>query len=216
MVGRYALGFFLERADVSSVTVVVRRPIGATDPKLTEVVHAEFQDFASVSDSFADQTAALYCLGAYTGSVPDEEFRRVTVDYTIAFAKALHARSPQAAVCFLSGQGADPSEKSGMAFARYKGAAEKALLEMGFPQVHIFRPGYIYPPVPRQEPNFGYRAMRAIYPFARHVYPNIGIAADDLARVMAGAALDGTPGHAEPVLENRDIRAMSVRGGQPK
>jgi uncharacterized protein YbjT (DUF2867 family) len=32
---------------------------------------------------------------------------------------------------------------SWMAFARYKGEAEKALLAAGFPQVYLFRPAYI-------------------------------------------------------------------------
>jgi len=41
-----------------------------------------------------------------------------------------------------------------MAFARYKGEAEKALLAEGFSSAYIFRPAYIYPVEPRKEPNF--------------------------------------------------------------
>jgi len=32
-----------------------------------------------------------------------------------------------------------------LAFARYKGEAEKALLAAGFPSLYLFRPAYIYP-----------------------------------------------------------------------
>jgi uncharacterized protein YbjT (DUF2867 family) len=96
-----------------------------------------------------------------------------------------------------------------MAFARYKGAAEKGLLRVGFSRVHIFRPGYIYPVTPRSEPNLGYRIMRALYPMIRHISPNIGIASDDLARAMVHAGLNGTAEHEDPVLENRDIRALA-------
>jgi hypothetical protein len=32
-----------------------------------------------------------------------------------------------------------------MAFARYKGEAEKALLAAEFPRLYTFRPAYIYP-----------------------------------------------------------------------
>jgi len=35
---------------------------------------------------------------------------------------------------------ADPTERSRLAFARYKGEAENALLAAGFPHVYIFRP----------------------------------------------------------------------------
>jgi hypothetical protein len=40
--------------------------------------------------------------------------------------------SPDAAFSFLSGNGADPTGRSRLAFARYKGEAEKALLAAGF------------------------------------------------------------------------------------
>jgi short subunit dehydrogenase-like uncharacterized protein len=36
-----------------------------------------------------------------------------------------------------------------------------------------------------------------------------GISSEDLARTMAAAGLYGTAGHEDPVLENRDIRALA-------
>ena len=87
----------------------------------------------------------MYCLGTYTGAVPDEELRRITVDYTVEFARVLRASSPNATFAFLSASGADPTGRSRMAFARYKGEAEKTLFASGFPHVYIFRPAYIYP-----------------------------------------------------------------------
>lgn len=98
-----------------------------------------------------------------------------------------------------------------MAFARYKGAAENALIAMGFPRLHIFRPGYIYPETPRQEPNLSYRVMRTLWPLVRRIHPNLGVASDDLARSMVEAALAGTPGRDSETLENRDIRELSER-----
>jgi hypothetical protein len=93
-------------------------------------------------------------------------------------------------------------------FARYKGEAEKALLAAGFPRVCIFRPAYIYPVEPRQEPNFSYRLLRGIYPVVRVLFPNLVIRADDLARAMVEAAIRGTEERGGLVLENRDIRSM--------
>jgi uncharacterized protein YbjT (DUF2867 family) len=111
----------------------------------------------------------------------------------------------------LSGSGADPTGRSRVAFARYKGEAEKALLAAGFPRVCIFRPAYIYPVEPRKEPNFSYRLMRALYPAFRVLFPNQMIRADDLARVMVDVAVRGTGERPSVVLENRDIRAMAGR-----
>ena len=212
MVGGCALKICLEHPDVSMVTAVGRSPTSVDDAKLQEVIVDDFTDYSSLTCTLENQDAALFCLGAYTGAVPDDLFRKITVDYTLAFAKALHNASPQAAFCFLSGQGADQTEKSRMAFARYKGTAETALLKMGFPRVHIFRPGYIYPVTPRKEPNRMYTASRFLYPLVRRLYPNIGISSEDLAAVMVHTGLYGIGENQNPVLENRDIRSMKALG----
>ena len=208
MVGGCALKICLENQDVSLVTTIGRSRTGINDARLREVVVDDFSDNSALTDVLENQDAALFCLGVYTGAVPDDLFRQITVDYTLAFARALHKASPQAAFCFLSGQGADQTERSRMAFARYKGAAERALLEFGFSRVHLFRPGYIYPVTPRKEPNLMYTITRFLYPFLRRIYPNIGISSDDLAAAMVHAGLYGTGNNENPILENRDIRAM--------
>src|SRR4029077_8445764 len=105
----------------------------------------------------------------------------------------------------LSGGGADQTGRSRIAFARYKGEAEKALIAAGFPRVYLFRPAYIYPVQPRKEPNFSYRLLRAVYPVFRVLFPNQVIPADDLARTMVDAAVQGTGEGRTLVLENRDI-----------
>lgn len=209
MIGGLALRDLLRRPEVSAVTSVGRRPIGFENVKLREITREDFRDYRDVAESFENQDLALFCLGVYTGTVSDDVLREVTLDYLAAFAETLHERSPGAAFCLLSGQGADPTGKSRFAFARYKGAAETALLDLGFPRVHVFRPGYIYPVVPRREPNLSYRIMRALYPVARLIYPDIGIPSDDLARAMVHAGLHGTPGDPSPILENRDIRELA-------
>jgi len=103
---------------------------------------------------------------------------------------------------------ADPTGRSRIPFARYKGQAETALLSAGFPHVCIFRLAYIYPVEPRKEPNLGYRLLRAVYPVFRLVFPNQVIRADDLARAMVNVAIQNTDEHRSPFFENREIRAM--------
>lgn len=208
MVGGCALRICLENPDVSMVTVMGRSRTGINHTKLSEVVVEDFTDYSSLASKLENQDVALYCLGAYTGAVPDALFHEITVDYAVAFAEALHRASPQAVFCFLSGQGADQTERSRMSFARYKGAAEKALLDTGFSRVHIFRPGYIYPVTPRKEPNLMYTISRFLYPMVRRIYPNIGIPSEKLAAAMVHAGLYGTGENYNPILENKDIRFM--------
>jgi uncharacterized protein YbjT (DUF2867 family) len=209
MVGGYALRYALDHTAIGSVTSIGRRKLGISHPKLTEVLHQDFADCSALAETLSGQDAAVFCLGAYTGAVPDAELRTITVDYTVEFARVLRSGSPNAAFSFLSGSGADPTGRSRLPFARYKGEAEKALLAAGFPRVYLFRPAYIYPVEPRKEPNFSYRLLRGIYPAFRVLFPNQVIRADDLARAMVDVAIRGTGERRGPVFENRDIRAIA-------
>jgi len=209
MVGGYALRYALDNSEVKSITSIGRKTLGISHPKLKEVLHQNFADCSPLADALSNQDAVVYCLGTYTGSVSDEQLRVITADYTIEFARVFRDRSPDAAFSFLSGSGADPTGRSRLAFARYKGQAEKALLAAGFPRVYLFRPAYIYPVEPRQEPNFNYRLMHAIYPVFRVLFPNQVIRADDLARVMVDVVLRQTQERQDVVFENRDIRTMA-------
>jgi uncharacterized protein YbjT (DUF2867 family) len=208
MVGGYALRYALKDPAVKSATAIVRRKLDISHPKLNQVVHRDFADCSPLAEALSAQDGAVFCLGAYTGAVSDAELRTITVDYAIEFARVLHASSPGAAFSFLSGSGADPTGRSRMPFARYKGEAEKALLAAGFPRLYIFRPAYIYPVEPRKEPNFSYRLLRAIYPAFRLLFPNQVIRADDLAQAMVDVALRGTGERGGQIFENHDIRAM--------
>jgi uncharacterized protein YbjT (DUF2867 family) len=208
MVGGYALRYALEHPAVERVTAIGRRTLGISHTKLNEILHPNFGDCSALAESLSHQDAAIFCLGAYTGSVSDAELRTITVDYTVEFARVLHTSSPGAELVFLSGRGADPTGKSRIAFARYKGKAESALLAAGFHAVYIFRPAYIYPVKPRKEPNLGYRLLRAIYPVFRMLFPSQVIRADDLARVMVDVAVQGTKDSRASVFENNDIQAM--------
>ena len=215
MVGGYALRYLLEDPAVGDVTSIGRRNLGVSHPKLSEILHPDFADCSPLADPLTGHDAAVYCLGAYTGAVPDAELRRITVDYTVEFARVLRASSPNATFAFLSGSGADPTGRSRMAFARDKGEAEKALSAAGFPHVYIFRPAYIYPVQRRREPSFSYRLLRAIYPAFRILFPNQVIRADDLARTMVDAAVRSTGEGRTLVLENRDIRHLVLSPRAP-
>lgn len=203
MIGRLVLEECLQRNDVQKVTSITRRPLGIHNEKLVEVIHTDFLEYTAIETQLNNQDVCFYCIGVYTGQVPKEEFKKITVDFTKAFGEVLHRNSPQASFCFLSGDGADSSEKSRILFARQKGIAENSLLKLQFKNTYIFRPGYIYPVTPRKEPNFGYRLFRWLYKPISAIAPNIGVTSVKLANKMVETGLNGSD---KVIFENKDIR----------
>jgi nucleoside-diphosphate-sugar epimerase len=209
MIGSLVLANYLNNPEVSKVTSIVRKPTGLNHSKLVELIHTDFTDFTSIETYLQHQDTCIYCIGVYTGQVSSTEFTKITVDYTRAFASAIKKHNPGIRFCFLSGQGADASEKSRILFARTKGIAENFLLQQQFGGTHIFRPAYIYPVTPRKEPNFMYQLMRVLYkPLLSWVYPNIGLSSTHLAAVMADVGINGSD---KTIYENRDIRKYVFR-----
>jgi len=203
MIGRLVLETCLSREDVKKVTAINRKSLGINHPKLVERIHNDFLDYSAIEQHLEDQHVCFYCIGVYTGQVPAGEFKKITVDYTLAFAKTLRKHNDALDFCFLSGQGADSTEKSRILFAREKGIAENLLLKQGFSHTYIFRPGYIYPVTARKEPNFAYTFMRWLYKPLAAIYPNIGVSSVKLAHKMVHTGLEGGN---KTIYENRDIR----------
>jgi nucleoside-diphosphate-sugar epimerase len=202
MIGSLILQKCLKRDDVVKVTSITRKPLGIYHPKLIEIIHNDFLDYSKIENDLKTQDVCFYCIGVYTGQVPTEEFKKITVAYTEVFAQALKKNNEAASFCFLSGQGADSSERSRVLFAREKGIAENILLKLKFKSTHIFRPAYIYPITPRVEPNFFYRLMRILYKPLKFIYPNFSVTSEKLATTMVEVGMNG----GENILENSDIR----------
>jgi uncharacterized protein YbjT (DUF2867 family) len=193
MVGGYALGYALDNPAVGSVTAIGRRKLGISHPKLKEVLHQDFADCSALGEALSGKDAAIYCLGTYTGAVSDSDLRKITADYTVEFARVLRGSSPEAAFSFLSGNGADPTGKSRMAFARYKGEAEKALFAAGFPRVYVFSAGVHLSRGAAEGTKFQLQVIRA----------------DDLARAMVNVVL-GSDSRPSVIFENKDIRTVAA------
>ena len=203
MIGKIILALCLENKEVGKITSIVRKPSGIQNKKLIEVVHDNFLHFSNIESFFKNQDICFYCIGVYTGAVCTNEFKKVTVDYTRTFASTLKKMSTKVRFCFLSGQGADLKENSKILFAKQKGIAENILIKLNFEELHIFRPGYIYPITKRVEPNMMYRILRIMYKPLSFIYPNIGCASTQLGNTMYSVGLRG---NSKMIFENVDIR----------
>jgi len=201
MIGNLVLTHCLNSDQVTQVISLVRQPTNLKNPKLNEVVIPDFEDYSLQENLFKEVNTAFFCIGAYTGQVPDDLFKKITVNYAVEFAKAVAKNSPGATLCLLSGAGADRTEKSKTAFARYKGMAENQISKLDL-QFYSLRPAYIYPVESRKEPNLAYRIFRALYPVIKLFGNQYTIKSTELAQAIFQVGLHRAN---QPILENKDI-----------
>jgi uncharacterized protein YbjT (DUF2867 family) len=196
----------LAAADVSAVSVISRRPLDPSHPKIRSVVHHDFLDFAEVAATFAGVDACFYCLGVSVTQVPDEPmYRTITHDFAVAAARMVLAKSPDAAFHFISGAGTRLDSR--FMWARVKAEAECDLIDLA--QAVCWRPAFIdgassqYAPRP-------YQAVRPLFRLLRP-FRSLYVAGDDIGRAMLQATRERWRGR---IVENPEIRAIAARSGR--
>jgi len=209
MVGQSALQESLRDAQVEGVVSVVRAPSGKQHQKLREVVHKNFLDFTAIENDLTGLDACIYCLGVASTGITEDAYARVTCEFTNAAAKTLLRLNPQMSFVFVSGAGADSTEKGNVMWARIKGKAENALLAMPFRSVYVFRPAMIQPLDGIESKTPSYRMMyKVIAPFlsaARHFWPQYITTTQELGRALLAAAKNGTGNRVVEAKQIRDV-----------
>jgi hypothetical protein len=145
MVGKGVLLECLDHPKIEVVLSIGRKSLGITHPKLKELIHKDFSEFESVSDQLDGYDACYACMGVSATSVSDEDYYKMTYDYTMALAKVVRQHNPNATFIYVSGEGTDSTEKGRSKWARVKGKTENDIIKLGFKQAFAFRPGAIIP-----------------------------------------------------------------------
>ncbi len=145
MVGKGVLLECLDHPEVKEVLAIGRRKMDISHPKLIELIHSDFSEFDSVADQLKGYDACYACMGVSAAGMKEEEYKRMTYDYTLGLARPLFQLNPGMTFIYVSGQGTDSSEKGRSMWARVKGKTENDILKLGFKQAFAFRPGAIIP-----------------------------------------------------------------------
>lgn len=214
MVGQGVLRECVLDPGVERVLAVTRSRIGPPPEKVTELVHGDFFDFASIGVALRGYDACFFCLGVSSAGMGEAEYTRLTYDLTMAAAEAVLGASPGISFVYVTGNGTDSTERGRWMWARVKGRTENALLRLPFRSAFMFRPGMI-------------EALDGIHPranLARMLYALIGpftpllqavagkyiVTTGEVGRAMIAVVRSGYP---KRVLEIEDIaRAAAERG----
>jgi uncharacterized protein YbjT (DUF2867 family) len=206
MVGQGVLRECLLDDDVRRVVSVGRSTSGQRHAKLREVVAGNFLDLSSVASELTGLDACIYCLGVSSAGMSEEQYTRITYEFTLEAARTLLQANPGITFLYISGAGTDSSETGRTMWARVKGKTENALLRLGFKAAYLFRPGFIQPLHGIRSKTGLYRAIYAIttplFPALRAVFPRYVTTTEQLGRAMVRVARDG---YRKPILEMREI-----------
>jgi uncharacterized protein YbjT (DUF2867 family) len=204
MIGEGALIECLEDPTVEKVLAIVRKPTGHQHEKLEELTLPDFLDYSRFMDKIAGYDACIYALGISAMGMSEGDYRRVTHDFTVAAGKALLEANPGMRMCFISGSGT--SLQSRQMWARVKGEAEQALLDMPFSSAHMFRPAGIMPKKGVKIRIRAYKIAYALMGWSAPIFNALSKGSftdtEQLGKALIKVAKEGPP---KKILEAKDI-----------
>ena len=207
MVGEGVLHECLNHSEVESVLVISRKPCGVKHEKLKEIIHKDFSDLSSIEDQLAGYNACYFCAGVSSVGKKEDEYRRITYDLTLNFAKTLLKLNSDMTFCYVSGVGTDSTEKGRSMWARVKGKTENDLLKI-LQSAYMFRPGYIQPTKGLKNTYKIYKVFVPFYPILKTLFPKYVVSLEELGKAMINVTLFGSD---KKKLECIDIVQASKR-----
>jgi uncharacterized protein YbjT (DUF2867 family) len=212
MVGKGVLLECLDHPQIGEVLSISRNLLDLEHPKLRQLIHSDFSNFDGVADQLRGFDACFMCMGISSAGMNEEEFSKLTFTYTIALAKAAYQANPQMTVTYVSGEGTDSTEKGKIMWARVKGRTENTLLNMGFKQSYMFRPGAIIPlrgiTSKTRLYQFMYDYFTWLIKILQSVSPNSVTDTTKMGLAMINALLYGYP---TPILVTKDINLLASK-----
>src|SRR4030095_12816946 len=161
MLGQGVLRECLLARDVERVLAVGRNATGQQHPKLRDIVHRDLWHYESIEEQLRGSDACFFCLGVTSAGMKEEDYERVTYGIATAAAEVLCRKNPQLTFVFVSGAGADSSERGRLMWARVKGKTENAILRMSC-KSYVFRPGVVQPVHGARSRTAAYRVLYSL------------------------------------------------------
>ncbi len=205
MIGEGVLHKSLEHPYVESVLVINRQPCGVQHKKLKEIIHKDFFDLRPIKDQLSGYNACFFCLGVSSMGMNEGDYRNMTYNLTLNFAKTVLELNQDMTFTYVSGAGTDSSEKGRSMWARIKGKTENDLIKMPFKGAYAFRPGYIHPMPGMKNTLKPYKYLSFLYPVFKIIFPAYVCTLSDIGTAMLEVC---TEGYSKKVLECKDITLL--------
>ncbi|KAF5361784.1 hypothetical protein D9756_002536 [Leucocoprinus leucothites] len=191
--------------------------------KAEVIVHTNYTEYPpSLLEKLKGSDGCVWAQGISQTQVSKDEYVQITHDYPLAAAKAFSSLSESGKFNFVyvSGEGADMTEKTFMLFGKIKGRAEKALLSLPSQPVYSalcpfnVRPAHVIPPQHHRPHSLGFKIVEStLAPLLKTFSPGHTSPTGPLAAVLVDLATgDGKPLSGDGIeAEGRTLRNTAVR-----
>ena len=237
LVGSAVLAQLLHSTTITRVSILSRRPIATTEghKKANVIIQSDYSTYPqSVIDQLQDADGCIWAQGKTSVGMAEKEYTELTHDWPLAAAKAFvevkgkdstSSSGGRFNFVYVSGEGADQTQKARAMFGRIKGRAEKDLVDLAGSaesaklDVYNLRPAGIDGSGSAAKPDhrvvsFPERFANWMYPAVKLFAPKWHTPVDSLAKVAIDLASgDGKPLKAEAGVEadGRTIGNVAIR-----
>lgn len=134
-VGDGLLKAAMEDPDVKTIYALTRRmsprlEAGQASGRVEVIMHEDFTDYSMLTDTLAQVNTVLWGLGASSIGMDEETYRRLHVDFPVAFVTAWLQARTAAPMAFHYVTGMGTGEEEDAQWAKDKGRAEREVAEM--------------------------------------------------------------------------------------
>lgn len=203
MVGEGILFECLQNEKVSEILIISRRHYEMQHPKLQELIVPDFFKLDQFNEKLKGYDGCFFCAGVSSIGKNEQDYRYLTYDTTIAFAKTILSLNPEIVFTYVSGAKTDSSEKGKMMWARVKGKTENDLAHLGFKAEYNFRPGIMQPFTDQKNWK---SIVKILVKVVKFISPKNVLTLQEVGRAMINAIVKG---YHKNVLEISDIKALS-------
>lgn len=171
MVGKSVLLECIEHPSIEKILLINRSSLNFNHPKVNEILLADFSEIRTIKDKLKGYDACFHCMGISSIGKSEKEFTEITFNLTKQLADILYELNKDMIFNYVSGKYTDSTEKGKTMWARVKGKTENYILNKGFADGYMFRPGAIIPEKGIKSStgwyNIGYVLLKPFFPLMK-------------------------------------------------
>ena len=213
MVGKSVLLECLENPLIEKILLINRKKININHSKVKEFILEDFMNIDTLKNDLKDYNACFFCLGVSAIGMSENKYTHITYEITKSFVDILYSLNQNITFNYVSGTATDSSEKGTAMWARIKGRTENYILNKGFLDAYMFRPGAI---IPEKGIKSSTKWYNIIYAITKPIFPILKKNINITTTTKFGQAMVNSLVFPQNLkhLENKDINILSQKSSK--